>query len=421
MQGQWQLTANFAQKQSESRKAVLATQSLLKTQCRSNYLTGVSGKTVVLFSYHVILGKADLATVQTGGARRRKRVVIFAGIAMETLLSQAEQLPSLLAASRSALVRGWDVATLQRALGWGRFFQQLHSRLHCQPGLRAALERRLCRGRRFSLGHLRRCPDLLSLALLENRELPSAAYQHLLRGLLLPGGRDEGCFVPLLTRRRAAAQLLCLHLAPPPKAPAGPQVTPELRAQAQLLLSRLQEDEGLGDVPPASALLDQLPGSLQLYRVVAAALLEPPGEETQAAALLLLWLLRRDPARTSAFCRLLPAPWVASLCSRYPELRAPYFSRLAAWGGCLRYDPLRGEWRVGGAEEEDQVPWQEMWERVSCLLQEPEPLRGAIGTQLRRLKAQDGDFEVRGLSVWTDLLLDMETTASDDKLFPHLV
>lgn len=339
---------------------------------------------------------------------------------METLLSQAEQLPSLLAVSRSGQVRGWDVAKLQRALGWGRFFQQLHSRLHCQPGLRAALKRRLCRGRRFSLGLLRRCPDLLVLALLDNRTLPSSAYQRLLRSLLLPSGQDDGSFVPLLTRRKAASQLLCLHLAPPPaEATSGHRLTPELRAQAQLLLSRLQEEEEGGDVPNSSALLDQLPCSLMLYRVVAAALLEPP-KETEASALLLPWLLRGEPARLSAFCRLLPASWMAALCSRYPELRAHYFDLLAAWGSRLSYDPLRGEWRVGGLDG-DQVPWQEMQERVGCLLQEPEPLRSAIGSQLSRLKAHDGDFEVRGLSVWTDLLLDLETIASDDNLFPCLL
>ncbi|XP_060117974.1 Fanconi anemia group F protein [Heteronotia binoei] len=331
---------------------------------------------------------------------------------MEALLAHAEQLPSLLAVSRSGLVRGWDVATLQRALGWGRFFQQFHSRLHCQPSLKAALKRRLCRGRRFSLGHLRRCPELLGLALLENRALPSTAYQRLLRSLLLPGSQDDGSFIPLLTRRRAAAQLLCLHLAPPPAATAGHRVTPELRAQAQLLLARLQEEEEGGGVPSSSALLDQLPCGPLLYRVVATALLEPPGE-TEVATLLLPWLLRGDPARISAFCRLSPAPWVTSLCGRYPELRAHYFSLLAAWGSRLRYDPLQGEWRVDGLVE-DQVPWQEMRQRIGCFLQQPEPLRNEIRTQLSRLKAQDGGFEVRGLSVWTDLLLDVEATTSDN-------
>nr|XP_056707908.1 Fanconi anemia group F protein [Euleptes europaea] len=327
---------------------------------------------------------------------------------METLLSQAEQLPGLLAASRSGLVRGWDAATLQRALAWGRFSQQLHG----QPALRAALERRL--GRRFSL---RRCPELLGLALLGNRALPPAAYQRLLRGLLSPGGRDADPFVPLLARRRAAAQLLSLPWAPPTEeASAGDRGTPQLRAQAQLLLSRLreeEEEEGGGGGGAPAALLDRLPRGPVLYRAAAAALLEPSGEAQAAAPLLLRWLLRGDPARLPAFCRLLPAPWVAALCGRHPELRARCFGLLDAWGSRLSYDWRRGGWTDGGlGEGEDRVTWRELRELVGGLLRGPEPLRGDTAAQLKRLKARDGDFEVRGLSVWTDLLLDVGTEAS---------
>ncbi|XP_062974493.1 Fanconi anemia group F protein [Elgaria multicarinata webbii] len=366
-------------------------------------------------SYPVIGGshrpEGGLCVAQTGGAKKssssRARPV-----AMETLLSQAEQLPSLLAASRSGLVRGWDPAALKRALSWGRFFQQLHSRLHTQPGLRAAWERRLSRGGLLGLGHLRRCPELLGLALLENRALPSAARRRLLRGLLLPGaGGEEEPFVHLLARRRAACQLLLVHLAPLPGASsaAGQREAPAVRAQAQLLLSRLREegDEGGGrGASSSSALLEQLPHGPTLYRAVAAALLEPDAE-AEAKAALLPWLLQGDPARLAAFCRLLPAPWVASLCGRHPELRTPYLNLLTAWGSRLTYDPLHGEWKTS-ALEEGEIPWQEMLERLSCLCQEPEPVGSAVRAQIRSLKAQDGDFEVRGLSVWTDLLLDLE-------------
>lgn len=329
-------------------------------------------------------------------------------VAMETLLSQAEQLPSLLAASRSGpAVRGWDSATLERALRWGRFFQQLHSRLQAQPGLRTALERRLRRQGLFGLGHLKRCPELLRLSLLENRALPSVARQRLLRGLFPPpSGEAAGeSFVPLLARRKAAAQLLLRSAESPPES------APPVRAQGQLLLSRLRE--GDGGRSSSDPLLEQLPGGPALYKAVAAALLEPSAE-AEAKETLLPWLLQGDPARLAAFCRLLPASWAASLCGRHPELRGPYLSLLAAWGNRLAYDPLLGEWKAGDLEEgATVVPWQEMRDRVSCLLQqEPEALRNAVRSQLRHLKAQDSDFDVRGLSVWTDLLLDLETSAT---------
>ncbi|XP_061468250.1 Fanconi anemia group F protein [Rhineura floridana] len=342
-------------------------------------------------------------------------------VAMETLLSQAEQLPSLLAASRLGLVQSWDPATLKRALSWGRFFHQLHSRLPAQPGLQAALERRLRRAGPLSLSHLKRCPELMGLALLENRALPSTARYQLLRILLLPAAGGEEPFIPLLARRRAASQLL-LSLVPPTEASTAEQwkYLP-VRSQAQLLLSRLQEEgykdgEGSCNISPsASTLLEQLPCGPTLYKAVAVALLEPGGE-VEAKATLLPWLLLGgDPVRLATFCRLLPATWVASLCGRYPELCTPYLTLLSTWGSRLSYDPLHGEWRASGLEK-DEVPWQEMRERIGCLYQESEPLKNTILTQLRHLKAQDGDFEVRGLSVWTDLLLDVEKPASEKKL-----
>ncbi|KAJ7344560.1 hypothetical protein JRQ81_000510 [Phrynocephalus forsythii] len=341
---------------------------------------------------------------------------------METLLSRAEQLPSLLAASRSEVVQGWDPATLTRALGWARFYQQLHRRLGAQPGLRASLERRLSRAGLLGLGHWRRCPDLLASALLENRALPASARHRLLRGLFLPpsrpGEEEEEPFVHLLARRKAALQLLLLGCWPrgtgqPDDAERRDGLV--VKAQAQLLLRRLREEsEAAG--PKASwassaALLEQLPCGPTLYRAVAAALLEPDGE-AEAKATLLPWLTG-DPARLAALGRLLPAPRVASLCRRHPELSAPYLRLLSSWGARLVYDPFRGEWRASsGWLEEGEVPWQELRERVRCLWQEPGPLGSAVRTQLRLWKAQEGDFEVPGLSVWSDLLMDMETSAS---------
>lgn len=334
---------------------------------------------------------------------------------METLLSQAEQLPSLLAASRSGLVRGWDPATLTRALSWGRFFQQLYRRLRAQSGLRAALERRLNRAGLWGVGHLKRCPELLALALLENRALPSAARHRLLRGLLAPAGPgEEEPFVHLLARRKAASQLLLARLPPASGEPdAGRRGGPGVKAQAQLLLSRLREESDRGrEGSSSTALLEQLPCGPTLYRAVAAALLEPVGEE-EARAALLPWLLG-DSARLAALCRLVSAAWGASLCRRHPELSAPYLSLLSSWGSRLVYDALHGEWRTSGLEE-GEAPWRELRERVRCLWQDPGPLGSAVRSQLRRLKAQEGDFEVRGLSVWSDLLFDMETSASGER------
>ncbi|KAM6451105.1 Fanconi anemia group F protein-like [Liasis olivaceus] len=336
---------------------------------------------------------------------------------MEMLLLQTEQLPSLLAASRSQLVQSWDPPTLMRALNWGRFFQQLHSHLQAQPNLREALKRQLKKKGLVRLSQLRRCPELLGLALLENRALPSITRHSLFCSFLIPATGGEEPFVNLLARRRAASQLLLGHLEPPVKETAGVEQWEGLpvRVQAQLLLSQLRDDGG-GDGDQgrsSSALLDCLPCGPVLYRTVAAALVEP-GWEVEARVLLLPWLLLGDPARLSSFCCFLSPQCLASLCAHYPELLASYLSFLSAWGSCLSYDPLHGEWQTSGLKE-DEIPWQEMQDRIRCLYQEPEPLGSTVQTHLRQLKAQDGDFEVRGLSIWTDLLLDMEMPAFERK------
>ncbi|OWK56180.1 Fanconi anemia group F protein [Lonchura striata] len=156
---------------------------------------------------------------------------------MDAVLRQVEQLPALLAVSRSAQVRDWDCLTLDRALEWARYFQHLHHRFRARPQLREALGRRLRRSQPLPLlgfPALGRCPQLLGLALLENRALPPAACRCLLRGLLQPPGEGSGCDprgLALLARRKAAARLLALV--------PGPEG--QLQAEARLLPGRLRE------------------------------------------------------------------------------------------------------------------------------------------------------------------------------------
>uniref|UniRef100_A0ACB8G3V8 Uncharacterized protein n=1 Tax=Sphaerodactylus townsendi TaxID=933632 RepID=A0ACB8G3V8_9SAUR len=244
---------------------------------------------------------------------------------MEMLLSQVEQLHDLLAVSCSGLVRGWDVETLQRALGWSCFFQQLSKRLHCQLDLRTAVARCLC----------------------------------------------QGCWC------RAAFQLLSLHLAAPPEACAGHWVPPQLRTQAQLLLLWLPVEKATGE---SLSLLHSWTSCPMASCSISGggALRDPPGKPRPFTAAPLV----ADGGPEPPLCFLPPpVPWMASLCSCYPELHPHSFNLLASWGNLLNYDLLQGVWKVAGLAE-DQVPWQEMQERVFCLLQEPEPLCSAIGTEL---------------------------------------
>ncbi|XP_059578710.1 Fanconi anemia group F protein [Alligator mississippiensis] len=287
---------------------------------------------------------------------------------MEVLLGQAEQLPSLLGAARSALAARWDAAALQRALRWARYFQQLHDRFRARPRVRAALAQRLARARPpLAFAHLGRCPRLLALALLENRAAPPSAAPALLAALLPAPA--------LLARRKAAARA------------AGPDL--RARTEAQLLLARLREDAGRPR--RAAALLEMLPAA----RVAAAALLLPPDAPGDA---LLAWL----PGRLAA----LPAPLAAQVAARHPALGRRYVALLEGRAGRLRYDPLRGCW---------DGPWEELRGRWRGLWRAGEPLRAAARACLLRRRAEDGGFRVCGLSVWTDLLLDLEADEDQEQ------
>ncbi|NWV64654.1 FANCF protein, partial [Malurus elegans] len=366
------------------------------------------------------------------------------GRAMEAVLGQVEQLPALLAVSRSALVRDWDSLTLDRALEWARYFQHLHERFRARPQLREALERRLRRAQPYPpLGFpaLGRCPQLLGLALLENRALPPAACHRLLRGFLQPPGSGAGSEplgLALLARRKAAARLLALPGRPPRPAP-GPEPEPEpeaepepepepepeaeAEAEAQLLLGRLREERR----PPwLCGALEQLPQP-RSFQVVAAALAllgrdgdgdgdgggsSPDGCQASAAGdgsaaeLLLSWLLGNQE-RLSAFCLCLPGSLLAFLAGRYSQLSRVYLDILTDWGSHLLYDPLRGRW-IKSCHDKAELSWEELRERFNCLCHGSTVLKEQTQAALKLLKTRDGDFEVRGLSVWTDLLMEVE-------------
>lgn len=357
------------------------------------------------------------------------------GWAMEAVLGQLEQLPALLAVSRSALVRNWDSLTLDRALEWARYFQHLHDRFRARPQLREAFGRRLRRSQPYPLfgfSALGRCPELLGLALLENRALPPAACRRLLRSLLQSPGAGSGPEprgLELLARRKAAARLLVLPRRPPRRLP-GPEE--QLQAEAQLLLSRLQEEEqesreAAGHPRWLCGILEQLPQP-RAFQVVAAALAllkqgrvteqgrgrdgsSLDGNQTSAAEdgctarLLLSWLLGSQE-RFSAFCLCLPSSHLAFLADRYSQLSRPYLDLLTGWGSHLIYDPLQGRW-VKSCLNKAELSWEELRQRFECLCQESALLKEQTQAVLKLLRTQDGDFEVCGISVWTDLLMEV--------------
>ncbi|XP_024414797.2 Fanconi anemia group F protein [Desmodus rotundus] len=353
---------------------------------------------------------------------------------MESLLQHLDRISEVLAVSRTPHVRSWDAVAVRRALQWARYMRHVHRRFGCHVPIRMELERRLQNRWKQEDGSgpaavpgltnfrdLGRCDILLSQRLLENRALGDAAFHCLLQQLFpgpgVPDAEEETLQgrLALLARRRAAVHLLRFHGFGENSAVQDDSL---VKTQAELLLERLQEVGKLQAEGP-SRLLNSLWESLprnNLLEVVAAALLlppsspRPPKEElelgsprTQGEGVheLVHWLLGKSDIMAT-FCRSLSAALLTSVAGRHPELFQVYLGLLAEWGRHLHYDLQKGIWV--GAEAQD-VPWEELYGRFQSLCQAPSPLKDEVLTALEACKAQDGAFEVPGLSIWTDLLL----------------
>ena len=353
---------------------------------------------------------------------------------MDSLLEHLERFSEVLAVSRTTHVRTWDPTTVRRALQWAGYLRHIHRRFGRHTHIRKALERRLQNQWKQegesgpalapglanfqALGH---CDLLLSLRLLANPALGDAAFHCLLQQLFpgpgVPDAEEEALQGSLarFARCRTAAHMLRFHAY---RENPVLQKDSLMQTQAELLLRRLlevgeAEAEGPGRL--LSRLWERLPQN-NFLKVMAAALLLPPAsprlqeEELGVGSSrtpgdggqkLIRWLLGKSDV-VVAFCRNLPAEVLTSVAGRHPELSPVYLGLLTNWGRQLHYDLSKGLWI--GTEPQD-MPWEELLSRFQSLCQAPPPLKDEALTALKSYKAQDGDFEVPGVSIWTDVLL----------------
>ncbi|XP_040836217.1 Fanconi anemia group F protein [Ochotona curzoniae] len=354
---------------------------------------------------------------------------------MEPLLQNLERFSEVMAISRTSHVGTWDSATVRRALQWARYVRHVHRRFGRHDRIRTALERRLhsqwARDGGLGLGPVPGLTNfealgysdvLLSLRLLKNRALGDAARLQLLQQLFpgpgAPDGDPEDSLqdkLARLARRRSAVHLLSVSAC---RDNPNLQEDPLMKTQAELLLERLQEVGSAQEEGPSrflSSLWERLPRD-NFVKVIAVALVQGPqaelegrspralGKESQE---LVRWLLEKAEIM-AAFCRNNPAGLLASVAVRHPALSHVYLSLLTDWGRHLHYDLQKGIWV--GSDSQD-VPWEELYDRFQNLCQTATPLKDEVLAALESCKVQDGGFEVPGLSVWTDLLVALRSTA----------
>ncbi|XP_029475865.1 Fanconi anemia group F protein [Rhinatrema bivittatum] len=327
---------------------------------------------------------------------------------MEAILENLDRFVETLAVSQSENVKDWDHLTVQRAFQWCTYFQHIYQRFQTHVLVRTALEDRLCvinkelntsmENYRFvSFEDLGVCEAILYAFLMQNPALSKALYEFLLSELK-DGSKPMTNCISHIIRQKAASQVL---LSIPSILP-NSSFDPLLKTQGQSLMKylgiRTKNMNHEQQLSTLNEVLSQIPG-VCAFRVVAT-VLALDDNTSNITKLLVHWLVD-DVGLFESFCNCLSCEVLAKLASRYSQLEAAYLSFLTKWGQSMEYDIVQGCWTNSTAEHS----WEKLQAHFNCLLKGPQTLREATESTLKNLRAQDGNFDVCGISLWTDLLL----------------
>jgi len=336
---------------------------------------------------------------------------------MEAVLRQLTNILELLAVSQTDRVREWDQHSLQRAFQWAEYCEQLHSRFQSNPTVRSALEAGLQDTNQrlqdalpahspVMFSDLARCQHMLLVHLLTNPYSPNSVVQ-----MLLPNPKtaaqefqfDQSSFITC----KSAFNLLCRSS--DRTSHPGLQVEAEVRGKLlrellNSLLTRPGNDEYARTVLD-SILRDSAGKTESLYDVIAAALLSSD-DDTNAVTqhFILAWIQDHDGC-CGKLCGSLSPGLCAVLSRQSPEFKQAYWGVLKRWASCLQYDVLESVWVP---TSDGPVTFNVLADRLKDLLNSGAGLKEDTATELNALKLEDGDFNVKGISVWTDLIIQLK-------------
>uniref|UniRef100_A0A8C6UNA7 FA complementation group F n=1 Tax=Neogobius melanostomus TaxID=47308 RepID=A0A8C6UNA7_9GOBI len=280
---------------------------------------------------------------------------------MEAMVKNLSSTAELLAvAAHSDTVAQWDQETLHRAFHWALYCEHVYNRFHSNP------YSALC----FS--DLPRCQHLLLHGLLHNVHAPISIMK-----ILYDRPTD-------LHKNQDRYQ--------------------DVKGLAELLLNKL--DAVLKQTDGAHCANQFLDCVLQgcdearedLCVIVAAAL---QTELTPQLNFILDWLALK-PDLLEHMCHSLSSSLLTDIAKRHLRFRDVYSDVLKKWAKEMEYDINNSEWIQVGRNP--AVSFQKLTEQFVSLFKGSVSLRDHVETELKALKSDAGDFDVRGLSVWGDLL-----------------
>lgn len=338
---------------------------------------------------------------------------------MEAVLKNLTSTAELLAvAAQSGVVKQWDKQTLTRAFQWARYCEHIHSRFYSNSTIRRVIDKELQITNQtlrdavpgytdVSFSDLSCCQHLLLVGLLNNPELPISIMKTLFDTTSPVDTVDsEYQDVTGLCGRILHYKAACKILSPLTVLSA---VGADAEVQGEMLMKRLgallrQSSDTRQTEQFLDSVLQDCEGAAQHFcRVIAAALLTTNNSNAQTAALdfLLDWLQNKHSV-LQRMCSALPTALLLDLAKKHRTFRDAYCSALKKWASEMEYSLSDGEWVQ--VSTNTTVSFQRLTEHFLALFEACPSVRGNIEEELKALKASDGDFDVRGLSVWGDLL-----------------
>ncbi|XP_069602909.1 Fanconi anemia group F protein-like [Ranitomeya imitator] len=339
---------------------------------------------------------------------------------MKTLLDNLDQFLEVLALSQSVHVEDWDILHVQRALEWGTYFQHVHHQYKANKPLRNSIEAHLTRKNQelseylktyhhVTFDDLSKGRNLLSMCLLQNQALPDPIFKYVTE--LLRNSESKGAESTSVTHvisQKVASQLL---LALPILASEGfyeLSDNPILMTQSNLLRKRLEGRFEVSEDNQKSSIVSDILGQISrphVYHLLVAVLLSNKASEHQdpISDLLLDWVLSDEDLSGGLFmnvrCQVL-----ARLSFMSFKFRNIYLEYLVKMGSSMEPDLSCRKW----VSDSFNLTFDGLMDHYKRLMEGPEDLKGSLITKLRTLKNKDGNYEVPGVSIWTDVLAEIQ-------------
>ncbi|XP_020790907.1 Fanconi anemia group F protein [Boleophthalmus pectinirostris] len=334
---------------------------------------------------------------------------------MEAMVRNLSSTMELLAvATHSDAVARWDEETLSRALHWALYCQHIHSRFHHSPAIRKVMERQLEMTNQslrsvfpnytaLCFSDLSRCQNLLLEGLLRNTHVPVAIMKILFdKSTHLNNNGNSYQDVTGICSRIIESKSACKILG---NVNIPSTTGADAEVQSELLLEKLNAVVTQSDGHRANQFLDSVLGEYENAQehfcgVICAALQNESRMDLEFM-IILDWLELKHNF-LEYMCHSLPSSLLTNIAKKHLRFRDLYCDVLKKWAKEMEYDINNGEWIP--VSKNPSVSFQNLTEHFVSLFKGSVSLKDHLETELKALKFTDGDFDVRGLSIWGDLL-----------------